>query len=258
MQNIVTLADFEQVRQKLVEADKKSMIFLDIDDTIITPKSNMFRYHSKHKSLIDDIKNNMNNIPNYAEILSVWRQNRKLMFVHNKWPEFIRDIKLAGLPIYALTQMRSGKFGLIHSLEEWRYNELKSIGITFVEQFLDQKNIEILPADIAADRLTPAVFYQGYFMTGNHSKGSVMRSILENSRPSKIFFVDDREDHVKDVGRVCAEFGMEYLGIVYQGTSLIRSRSRDEVMDLQRKFLLEQVKWLEDDEAEIYLKQQNG
>ena len=33
-----------------------SFILIDIDDTIITPKSNLFRHHSKYRNIIDTLK----------------------------------------------------------------------------------------------------------------------------------------------------------------------------------------------------------
>lgn len=250
---IINTKDFNKVKEGLLEGDKKSLILLDIDDTIITPKSGMFRPHSKHYHFIDKIKANINEVPNYAEILSVWRLNRKLELVHRNWPAFVRERKLEGRNIYALTQMRPGKFGSIESMEKWRYEELKSMGVHFPEKFKGEDNFEVLPETAFKEHaglMSPAVFYKGFFMTGGHSKGAVLRYILDNHYPSKIFFVDDREDHVRDVGRVAEEFGIPYMGFVFRAIDLMDAKLSDEVHDFQKKMLLEELRWIEDEEAE--------
>ena len=254
---IITTSDFSKLKKHLVEGDSKSLTLLDIDDTIITPKSNMFRPNSKHYHFIDKIKANIKDIPNYAEILTAWRLNRKLIFVNNNWPEFVRERKKMGHNIYALTQMRPGEFGQIKSMEDWRYNELKSMGIEFVEEFGGKDEIEILPEAAFKEYsglLSAAVFYKGFLMTGAHSKGVVLREILDEKYPSKIFFVDDREDHVQDVGRIAQEFNIPYLGIVFRGVDLIEGRSSEEAMELQKKMLMEEVRWIEDEQAEEMIK----
>lgn len=250
---IITTSNFNEIKVKLLEGDAKSLTLLDVDDTIITPKSNMFRSNSKFYRLIDDLKKTLKDEPENLQKILAWRLNRKLMLVNNNWPELIREKKFNKHNIYALTQMNSGSFGSIKSMQDWRYNELKSMGVTFSEEFCGKNDIEILP-EIAFKEysgiLSSAVFYKGFFMTGGHSKGAVLRYILEEHFPSKIFFVDDREDHVKDVGRVAEEFGIPYFGAVFRAIDLIDSRGSEEVMDLQKKMLLEEVRWIEDDKAE--------
>lgn len=250
---IINTTNFNKIKEQLLKGDEKSLTLLDIDDTIITPKSGMFRPHSRHYHLIDNIKANIKEVPNYQEILSVWRLNRKLVLVHNHWPAFVRERKLDGHNIYALTQMRPGKFGSIESMEKWRYEELKSMGVQFVPKFNGLENIEVLPETAfkeCSGLMSPAIFYKGFFMTGGHSKGAVVRSILEDHFPSKIFFVDDREAHVKDVGRVAQEFGIPYQGFIYRGIDLMDARLSDEVHDFQKQMLLEELRWIEDEEAE--------
>lgn len=250
---IVTISDFSKLKERLLEGDEKSLTLLDIDDTIIVPKSHMFRPSSKHYHFIDKIKANMQSIPNYAEILSVWRLNREIILVNNNWPAFVKERKNMGYNIYALTQMRPGEFGRIKSMEDWRYNELKSIGVEFVEEFQGQDNIEVLPETAFKEMsglLSAAVFHKGFFMTGGHSKGSVARYILEENYPSKVFFVDDREDHVKDVGRICQEFNIPYFGAIYRGVDLLSCKTPSNVHDLQEKMLMEELRWVEDEEAE--------
>jgi len=62
-------------------------IFLDVDDTIIIPKSKTFRA-APYNQMIDRIKDNKSNYDNYEEIVSNWRLQRKVMLIDE-----IGDIK---------------------------------------------------------------------------------------------------------------------------------------------------------------------
>lgn len=250
---IVTTSDFTKIKQQILSGDKKSLTLLDIDDTIITPKAGMFRINSGYCKLIEDLKDDLENNPQNKEKIVAWRMARKLMLVNNNWPELIRQLKLDNRKIYALTQMNTGPYGNITNMEEWRYNELKSMNVHFVKDFMGSENLEVLPAYKAMKNnefFSPASFYKGFFMTGSNSKGSVVRFMLEHFLPSKIFFVDDREDHVENVGKVAQEFGIPYYGVFYRGVDLLETRASREVMELQKKILLEESRWVEDNEAE--------
>lgn len=107
----------------------KSIILIDIDDTIITPVSKAFRT-LPHNKMIDEIKKNKENYDNYEAIVSNWRLQRKAMLIDRDWPKLILKLKQES-EVYGLTKMDTGRFGNIESVEDWRYKELKSLGITF-------------------------------------------------------------------------------------------------------------------------------
>ena len=72
---------------------KGSLIFVDVDETILTPKSNSFRINPPHTSIIQQIRNNKKSYRNFEEILSNWRLSRKVILVEEGWPGFIDRLK---------------------------------------------------------------------------------------------------------------------------------------------------------------------
>ncbi|MDP3532128.1 MAG: DUF2608 domain-containing protein [Alphaproteobacteria bacterium] len=244
---ILEISDINKVQEIFKNATADSIVLCDIDDTIITPKSKMFRYNSEFKNLIDVIKKNRENIPNFNTIIGNWRLNRKAMLVSPLWPSIIADLKTKNIPTYALTQLDTGKVGPIESMEEWRYQELKNLGIEFTNKFNEKENYIVISSDQGTSH---AVFHKGFFLTGLHLKDQLVKEIISVQKPDHIYFIDDRKDHVIAVEEVAKESSIPYTGIVYKGVELLDEKPHELVVNEQKKQLLENAQWLEDEEVE--------
>jgi hypothetical protein len=113
-----------EVLTQLEAIDNAITIFIDVDDTLITPRSKTFRA-APYNKLIDEIKANKHLYNNYETIVSNWRLQRQSMLLDEAWPEVLQKLKQK-FPVFALTKMDVGSFGNIPSMEQWRYNELSS------------------------------------------------------------------------------------------------------------------------------------
>src|SRR5579872_3560010 len=110
-----------EVMDCLSNIPQNAIIFMDIDDTIITPVSKTFR-KPPYNHLIDEIKKNKDEYQNYEEIVSNWRLQRKAMVIDKDWPQLLSNLKEKFM-VYGLTKMDTGKFGNIESMEKWRHQE---------------------------------------------------------------------------------------------------------------------------------------
>lgn len=228
-----------EVGAQLDKAKKDALIFVDVDDTLITPKSKIFRSTSPYRFIIDEIKRNQKDLKNFEFILSHWRLQRESILVSEAWPEFINALKKK-FPVYALTKMDVGILGAIPSMEEWRYQELAQKGIIFsltheYEQHFGQQ----VPT-----------FYKGIFMTGAYKKSDVVRQVLAINPSSEVILVDDREEYVSDVGGECQRQGIPFRGILFKGVELLKGQPNVQVAEFQKRYLLEKAQWLEDEIAE--------
>jgi hypothetical protein len=169
--NFVEALTVRDVKSHLSDLERQAVIFLDVDDTLITPISKVFRVHSPYRTLIDDLKKDRDQIPYFERILSRWRLQRQVQLVSEDWLCFINDFK-AQFPLYALTKMESGPLGDILSMEEWRYAELSSKGMEFTPTY-GGKEKEIL---LSSPSMTyEGTFYKGIFSTGSFNKSEVVR-----------------------------------------------------------------------------------
>jgi hypothetical protein len=213
-----------------------AIIFIDIDDTVITPVSKTFR-KTPYNKLIDEIKKNKAKYQNYEEIVSNWRLQRKAMLIDENWPAILVQLK-EKFAVYGLTKMDVGKFGNIESMEKWRYEELKSLGIEFSNRF----NIP----DII---INGSSFYKGLFMTGPNSKSQTIFHYLEYLKTNTIVMLDDREKYLEDIGQFCEKNAMRFVGILFRGLEQFRDTQDPSVALFQKEYLIKYAEWLEDEEA---------
>lgn len=244
-----TIYTIDEMRQALSGVEEKAVVFVDVDDTLITPQSKLFRWTSPHRFLIDDLKKDREKYPNFEKIISHWRLTRKTMLISAGWPEFIQDLKKRS-KVYALTKMESGALGKIPSMEKWRHEELKSKGISFTPLFDDLKETLLQKEKTG---LNPSSFYEGIFITGSFPKSVVIQSYLKVYKPKKIIFIDDRVEYIQDVQQECQKHNVPYLGIHFKGMERIDGTPDPKVAEIQRYSLFEKCQWLEDEEAEEML-----
>jgi len=248
--HILTATTVADVQQALSTLNEDAVIFIDVDDTLITPESKVFHWSSPYRFLIDDLKKNKDKYPNFETILSHWRLQRKTMLVSKDWPAFIEALKQK-YPVYALTKMDSGPLGDIPSMEKWRYDELESKGISFTPTY-DGISEAVVATDPA--KPSPATFYKGIFISGPLNKSNVLRAYFNTKQPAQIVLIDDRAEYLEDAIQECNRHHIPFLGILFKGMDLIPGAPDPAVAEFQKETLFEKGEWLEDKEAEALLK----
>ncbi|MBY0272540.1 MAG: DUF2608 domain-containing protein [Alphaproteobacteria bacterium] len=244
--NFVEALTVRDVKSHLSDLEKRAVIFLDVDDTLITPTSKVFRAHSPHRTLIDELKKERDQIPYFERILSRWRLQRQVQLVSEDWLWFIKDFKTQ-FPIYALTKMESGPLGDILSMEEWRYAELSSKGMEFTLTY-GAKEKEIL---LSSPSMTyEGTFYKGIFSTGSFNKSEIVRLYLQKENPSQVVLVDDRLEQLQDVSEECSRRSIPFIGVHFKGHELIPGIPDPSLAEFQKNYLLNNHEWLEDEKAE--------
>ena len=228
----------------LSDIPHNAIIFIDIDDTIITPVSKTFRKSPCNK-LIDGIKKNKDKYPNYTEIVSNWRLQRKAMLIDENWPLRLAQLK-EKFAVYGLTKMDIGKFGNIESMEKWRYQELKSLGIEFSNRF-----------NIPEGTVNGASFYKGLFMTGLNSKSQTILHYAQYLKTNTMVLLDDREESLEDVKQFCEKYAIGFVGILFKGLEQFRDTPDPAIALFQKKHLIQDAEWLEDEKAMSMIKQSN-
>ncbi len=213
----------------------QAVVFCDVDDTLITPVSKTFRA-PPYSQLIDWLKTLKNKAhTDYIDIISAWRQQRRVMLLDHDWPKIIQDIQTI-CPMYGLTKMDTGSFGRIVSLENWRYEELKKLGIVFSSS----------PTVMESPSL-----YQGILMTGPYKKSDAIERYKEfvlTKDTNTIVMIDDRQESLDDIAQFCDHKGFHFLGILFDGLKNFSTNIDPICANFQKNYLLTYKVWLEDDE----------
>lgn len=197
---MINIRTTREIRENLVNITGKVLYLFDIDNTIITTKSNFGEKIDKLKSIKDKYidKNHID------ALISSWRLTREVILTDSEWPSFLQTIDSP----YALTKMDVGRFSKIDSMENWRNNELDSLNIQFKSEYPIDGKIYSQPRAIGVENAT---FFNGIFYVGNASKGGVVSEILTYKEYDQVVFIDDRIDQLEDVGRTCRSFNVKYL-----------------------------------------------
>ena len=244
--HIIQLDCVQAIAHELKNIPLNSILLMDIDDTLITPASRFFRINP-YRTLIDEIKRNKHLYPDYEIIISNWRLQRKAMLVDSHWLDLIYELKKQHA-VYGFTKMDTGKLGSIESVEDWRYQELKRLGIEFTQN----ESIEALKAP--HDFQNPPVFYKGIFLSGCASKGEMAIVYRASLNAPHLVLIDDREEHILSVKNFCLEAGISFKGILFNAEQLIPSfEPNSPIAEFQKNYLLQQKKWIEDEEVQAYL-----
>jgi hypothetical protein len=213
----------------------KARLFFDVDDTLIVSCSTSLQCAPQDR-LIDQLKEDKHLYPDFEEILSCFRLQRKSMLLDNAWPKVLESLKKR-YSVHALTQMGTGQFGKISSMETWRYEELKSLGITFTG---------IGSSLVSKDK---ASFFQGILMTGPLKKSETLDTFQSLVSTNFVVFVDDRSDHLQDVQTYCHNQGIGFMGILYKGLDTLKTIVDPQLVAFQKDYLIKHKCWLEDDQA---------
>ena len=148
----------------------------------------------------------------------------------------ILALQKRNVKIVALTALPTGKYGLIEQLEEWRYQNLLTLGLDFSRSF-EQQNIsfdELLKSEYAAQLKAkkgkdprPAGFYKGIACAGRFSKGVVLKLFLERIgwKPARIFYFDDQRSNAESVTQEMKHLGVPCYAFVYNAATVGRSIS---------------------------------
>lgn len=196
---MIKISSVKEIKSNL-NVTKNTLYIFDIDNTIITTKSNF-------GPKIDRLKNMRKNYIDTNEIdqlISKWRLSREVILTDAEWPEFLQSIDRP----YALTKIDVGHFGEIPSIENWRNNELRNLGIIFNDVCPIDGQTYKQPIEISVENAT---FFNGIFYTSHALKGDVIKKILSNNKYDLVVFIDDRVEQLEDVRRGCAELGVDYL-----------------------------------------------
>ncbi|HBG35362.1 MAG TPA: hypothetical protein DER04_06960 [Holosporales bacterium] len=254
MHHIRSVSTLKEIKDFLSSIEENSIIFLDVDDTLITPISKVFRFRSPYRTLIDDIKRDRERIPHFETLLSRWRLQRQTQLVSEEWVGFIKELK-EKFPLYALTQMETGPLGDIPLMEKWRHKELTEKGLEFTLTYCGQNKEVILSSP---SKPYDATFYKGIFSTGSYSKGEIIRQYCLRKNPGKVVLIDDRAEHLNDVYNACCDCSVPFSGIFFKGERLIAGVPDTTVAEFQKDHLLSQYEWLEDEEAERKIREGSG
>jgi hypothetical protein len=214
---ITPIKSIREARAIFHKTDASTLVVFDLIDTLL--KSHKEDYNPKLKPDI-----NTREFENYKEngmdvTLSAVMAHSKRHLVELELAKIVEIARKNQSKVVALSHYLVGAWGMIKSIQEWRFNQLKLAGLDLSPSFGD--SVITLNA-LSAYRKTHPVYYRGILFTNGHSKGDTLEAFLAqvNWKPKSIIAVDDNLAYLKLIEQMARKNKIPFQGFHYQAATL--------------------------------------
>jgi hypothetical protein len=264
---IVTVTSFNSIPELMLPPLKDSHKFLyifDVDETLITYEDLLLREANRESSEGKKLQAYFNKNckkPNDAEYGQyIWSQlflQASKILIEPDIKNIISRLQKDGFFVIALTHLLTGKYGIITSLQEWRYSQLASFGIDFSKSSpLDN----IIFKEIQSKKSKAPMLFKGILLTDRCSKQETLHAFLNGFKsakgflPKKIIYVDDMLSYLEDIQVLCKSLRIDFIGYHYVGSKFLPGEFNIELAKKQINHLLSHESWLSDSKTRELLK----
>ena len=228
------------------KADKKTLVIFDVDSTLTQPSNPYFqrktvrRYKAFYKAQLAPLTKYEQLIFDHLFVLQ-----SPSVLVEEGFPALIEALQQRGVKTIAYTAAKTGPLGtILPSFPEWRYQELKQLGIDFSQSFPNKVLFKAF-SDFGGGHpgMENGIVYSGHQV----EKGEIIGAVLDamHWQPKTVIFVDDKERNLTSMlgGLKKQQPEVGFLGIHYQGVERTPEVETDEIQ-FQEKIiaLVEQAK----------------
>ena len=251
---ILEVRSLQEVEEVLFESSTSTLVAWDSDDTLHVAKDAILQpaNHDIFRMLAYKYKQNL--APGvYEKLVSILLTKREIRLVESHTARIIHSLQHKGVPNIVLTAMHTGPCGSIPSMEEWRFNELKKLGLNFTQAYPDVPHLSF-EKEFSRYENTPK-FYHGILCSSEVPKGKVLVAFFHRTGwfPNKVIFFDDKFENIESVNQEMEALGIDVLACHYVVTAHVSDVVDINVAKLQVKHLNENDEWLSDGEATLII-----
>lgn len=248
---VVHAPNLDVIQSKIGQLDEQALVVFDVDFTLIIPKDQILQpageaYYQIFLTKLRAMKEEG------ARLGSIIALQAEVALVNPCSLTLLDQLKDRKIKTVTLTAMPTGRFGTFESAEDWRFKQLKDLGIDLSWSFPEKPYIEFNSLD--PSKANP-VFKKGILASAKHPKGQVLVAFLNqlNLKPSHVIFIDDRMEYIHSVEAELDKTGIPHTSFHYT-EALDASQSFDKALaDFQLDYLLQHGTWLNDAQAEAIL-----
>lgn len=250
---IIEAYDLKEIAAQFQQLDSQSLLLWDVDSTLIMPTDGVLR--PGNEEFLDELIGlylNGKTLQEKRWLISQIFHRNSYCLVDEGVASLIASLKEQSIPMLGLTAMRTGSYGIIESMEAWRVNQLRLLGIDF-SSLLSQHD-EFAWQETSPYAGKPA-FKEGIICCDHLPKGVVLTSFLAKMewRPRQVLFIDDYLDFLQSVEQAMAALDIPFVGIHYRAVEKIASPLDEELAHHQFRVLVNEEIWLHDHEAKATL-----
>lgn len=253
---IIKASDLKEITTYLQKLDTQSLLLWDVDETLIMPHDQVLQPKNEH--IAKELHHHYLGQKSREErhwLFSQILNYTPYQLIDPTAPQLIASLQQKAIPMIAFTAMRTGTLGVIPSMENWRFQQLKNLGIDFSAMFPQYSGLTW--HEDFLDEGSP-VFKAGILCSDRLEKGPVLATFLQkiNWNPTQVIFIDDCLEFLMSVEEALQDLDIPFIGIHYQAAYSFPSTINMEIAHLQYQILVDQGKWVTDQEASILLQEQ--
>ena len=237
---IESIHSFGEVDFDVIKSN--TLVIFDVDETLIQPTDVyvMNENTSKGEILKKRLVAENPEIKNWNEISTILLLQAERPLIEPNVIDKINTLQSRGIKVIALTAMNTGPWAQLPSMENWRYEQLKSLGF--------EGSFESAEFKLNSFKKNP-VFYKGILATDTEPKGQVLGAFLDTMHlhPQAIIMFDDTLEFLQQVRVEAAERNIEFHGYHYQRA--ITKPWNETLIQFQTNYLIKNHQWLRDEEA---------
>ena len=244
---VIHAPNLDVIEKCISDLDEDALVVFDIDYTIIVYNDRILAPCGE--AYFQDFRNKLLALQEQGEILgSKIHLESKVSLVDEKILNLLEMIKWRKIKTIALTAIPTGKFGVITNAEEWRVNQLDSLGINFNWSFPSIDSIILTEFE---GKKSQPIFKQGVLASARYPKGEVLCAFLKKMRwkPSKVIFIDDRMEYIDSVECELDKENIEHISFHYTAATDQSCHLDQRLADFQFDYLMHHGDWLSDQEA---------
>jgi len=254
-QQIFSIKSLKEAQDVLQNANKKTVIFFDVDDTLLVSENSAFwsknaTYTQVFYALVSKKLSAMDKSAPYYR--AIWRAKERLVVLEPCSVDIIKSLQKRDVTVFACTALlpTSQDYAINNYLPSWRFDTLKKVDIDFSSKIPD---IELTGLkELHGTYEYHPILYKGILCTCNRlSKGVVIGELFDllSLTPEKVIFFDDNLKHVEDVVLQMSKRGILCIGYHYNGKENLTSNFDPEIIEFQMCYLVAHEEWLSENEA---------
>ncbi|AIL13402.1 hypothetical protein IM40_07685 [Candidatus Paracaedimonas acanthamoebae] len=224
-----------------------SLVIFDVDETLIQPVDTFLvnEHTPQGKAFRQKLIQTYPILKSDNHIASIMLQEAQRPLLEPNVIHHINRLKNSGVFVIACTGMNTGPYGIHNSLEEWRYNHLKSLD--FEGSFND------IVLKISYSGRNP-VFYKGLLATDLKPKGPIVGIFIDalKLKPQNIIMIDDDYDYLLSVKNECEKRNISFQGYEYKGSKTLPWD--EDLVQFQADYLVKHKKWLSDKAVRTFMR----
>lgn len=219
-QDIITVFQIKEAQAYFDKADQKTLILIDIDSTLTTPSDAYLRRHA--------IKTHQDIFKKYVSALT--KEQRRIFdhllvlqspsqLVESDFPPVVKELQQRGAKVLACTASKMGAVGhKVASFPEWRFQELKRLGLDFSGAFPGSVNFTSFKEDNGDfPGIEKGIIYCDHYT----EKAAFFEEILQQLQivPQKVIVIDDKRNNIEPFLTIIKDSypAIDFVGIEYQG-----------------------------------------